>query len=75
MSELQRAKLRAFLFGMGSVIDISGQSVMALPQIGDFEIVARDFQRVGEGIAAAVEEAGPGITEESARQLPLKLDA
>jgi hypothetical protein len=75
MSELQKAKFRAFLFGMGSVLDVSGKSVMALPRMGDFEILAHDFHRVGESIATAVEEAGPGIAEESAKQLPLKLNA
>ena len=74
MNGFQRAQFKAFVFGMGSMLDISGRSVMALPSADDFAIVGHDFQRVGDSVAAAVDEIAPEIKAEQARQLSLKLD-
>jgi len=75
MSERQKAKMRAFLFGMGSVLDVSGRSVMVLPAESEADRIAHDFRRVGERFAVASEELKPEFEAEIARQLPLKLNA
>jgi hypothetical protein len=74
MTEFQKAQFRAFVFGMGSMLDLSGRSVMALPSADDFAMVGHDFQRVGDSIAVAVDGISPEIKAEEVKQLSLKLD-
>jgi len=75
MSEIQKAKFRAFMLGMGSVIDLSGRLWSVQPEGSECDALAGDFRRVGEDIATAAEEVASPAKKRDAQQLALPLNA